>query len=222
MNARERILARLKAAPRQAATSLPDVDGHYAALPRTTSPAVRLARFREAIEAAHAEVFATTAQAWPAELARLCKEKGVGSLAYEPSSAFARRLVAEVGLPTLQAFPSMVEACKTRLFDATDAGITQADSAIAETGTLVAWPGPTEPRTLSLVPPIHFILLDARRICDDLYQAMTEGRWAGRLPTNLLLISGPSKTADIQQTLAYGAHGPKELIVLLLMPENAQ
>ena len=40
--------------------------------------------------------------------------------------------------------------------------------------------------------------------------------WAGGLPTNALLVSGPSKTADIQQTLAYGAHGPKELLVLIL------
>jgi len=44
--------------------------------------------------------------------------------------------------------------------------------------------------------------------------------WAGGLPTNALLISGPSKTADIQQTLAYGAHGPKELIVLVINAEG--
>lgn len=222
MNARDRILARLRAAPRQAAPALPDVDGHYAAIPRSTDPAERMRRFREAIKAAHAEVVETTAEAWPSLLARLCREKGVGKLAYEPSAGLARPLVAEAGMPDLLAFPSMVEACKTRLFDATDAGITAADSAIAETGTLVAWPGPAEPRTLSLVPPIHFVLLDATRICDNLHQAMSDGMWSGRLPTNLLLISGPSKTADIQQTLAYGAHGPKELIVLLLMPENAR
>ena len=40
------------------------------------------------------------------------------------------------------------------------------------------------------------------------------------MPTNALLISGPSKTADIQQTLAYGAHGPRELIVLLCHPKG--
>lgn len=43
-----------------------------------------------------------------------------------------------------------------------------------------------------------------------------EQDWAHHMPTNALLISGPSKTADIQQTLAYGAHGPSELVVLLL------
>jgi len=42
-------------------------------------------------------------------------------------------------------------------------------------------------------------------------------RWSDGMPTNALLVSGPSKTADIQVTLAYGAHGPKELVVLLLV-----
>jgi L-lactate dehydrogenase complex protein LldG len=45
---------------------------------------------------------------------------------------------------------------------------------------------------------------------------MSEERWNNAMPTNALLISGPSKTSDIQQTLAYGAHGPLEVIVLLL------
>ena len=48
---------------------------------------------------------------------------------------------------------------------------------------------------------------------------MTAEGWANGLPTNALLISGPSKTADIQVTLAYGAHGPKELVVLLIGDE---
>ena len=73
---------------------------------------------------------------------------------------------------------------------------------------------------MSLVPPIHFALLDADQLYDDLFGAMREQRWSGGMPTNALLVSGPSKTADIQVTLAYGAHGPKELIVLLLVNEE--
>ena len=45
-------------------------------------------------------------------------------------------------------------------------------------------------------------------------------RWSDGLPTNVILVSSPSKTADIQQTLAYGAHGPKQLIVLLVEDEQ--
>ena len=73
---------------------------------------------------------------------------------------------------------------------------------------------------MSLVPPIHFALLDAGKLYDTLFEAMVEQGWSDALPTNALLVSGPSKTADIQVTLAYGAHGPKELIVLLLVDEE--
>ena len=58
----------------------------------------------------------------------------------------------------------------------------------------------------------------AELVVNCVFDAMTEARWAAGLPTNALLVSGPSKTADIQQTLAYGAHGPKELIVLMVQP----
>ena len=59
------------------------------------------------------------------------------------------------------------------------------------------------------------MLLDVATIHADLHSAITTEGWKDGLPTNALLICGPSKTADIQQTLAYGAHGPRELVVLL-------
>jgi L-lactate dehydrogenase complex protein LldG len=102
------------------------------------------------------------------------------------------------------------------LFDGIDASLTLAKSAIAETGSLVLWPDASEPRLMSLVPPIHFVLLDTATIHADFHSAMCAEGWKDAMPTNALLISGPSKTSDIQQTLAYGAHGPLEVIVLLL------
>ena len=69
---------------------------------------------------------------------------------------------------------------------------------------------------MSLVPPFHIAPLKASEVRDNFHEFMHEHRWAAGLPTNALLVSGPSKTADIQQTLAYGAHGPKELLVLIL------
>jgi L-lactate dehydrogenase complex protein LldG len=104
---------------------------------------------------------------------------------------------------------------RNELFDTIDASITGARSAIAETGSMVLWPDANEPRLMSLVPPIHFVLLDVATIHADMHSAFTKEGWASGMPTNALLISGPSKTADIQQTLAYGAHGPRELVVLL-------
>jgi L-lactate dehydrogenase complex protein LldG len=91
---------------------------------------------------------------------------------------------------------------------------------VDETGSLILWPTPAEPRLMSLVPAVHFVLLDAEAVHADLYSAMISEAWAQGMPTNALLICGPSKTADIQQTLAYGAHGPRELVVLLRHAEG--
>ncbi|MGB5648992.1 MAG: LUD domain-containing protein, partial [Sedimenticolaceae bacterium] len=63
---------------------------------------------------------------------------------------------------------------------------------------------------------LHIALLDADRLFENFAQMVEREGWAGGMPTNALLISGPSKTADIEQTLAYGIHGPKELITLIL------
>jgi L-lactate dehydrogenase complex protein LldG len=107
------------------------------------------------------------------------------------------------------------------LFDAVDASLTLARSAIADIGSLVLWPDASEPRLMSLVPPVHFVLLDADRIHADLQSALIAEAWADAMPSNVLLISGPSKTADIQQTMAYGAHGPRELVVLMIHAQGA-
>ena len=69
---------------------------------------------------------------------------------------------------------------------------------------------------MSLVPPIHIAVLEASGLYSTFHEAMHEQNWASGMPTNALLVSGPSKTADIEQTLAYGVHGPKELIVLVV------
>jgi L-lactate dehydrogenase complex protein LldG len=53
-------------------------------------------------------------------------------------------------------------------------------------------------------------------IRDTLADLMVAQGWALRMPTNIVVVSGPSKTADIEQTLAFGVHGPKELIVLVI------
>nr|WP_269808811.1 LUD domain-containing protein [Enterovibrio nigricans] len=81
--------------------------------------------------------------------------------------------------------------------------------------------GESEPRSLSLVPPTHIAIIRESDIVSHFSELMTTPFWTSAgwdttPPTNLLLISGPSKTADIQQTLAYGAHGPKRLIVFLV------
>jgi L-lactate dehydrogenase complex protein LldG len=69
---------------------------------------------------------------------------------------------------------------------------------------------------LSLVPPVHIVVVDAHQVVGTLFDLMQQQGWSEGMPTNVVLVSSPSKTADIQQTLAYGAHGPKQLVVMLV------
>jgi L-lactate dehydrogenase complex protein LldG len=69
---------------------------------------------------------------------------------------------------------------------------------------------------MSLVPPVHIAVLANDKIYGSLSEVIHKEGWSDKLPANVLLISGPSKTADIELTLAFGVHGPKELILLIL------
>ncbi len=96
---------------------------------------------------------------------------------------------------------------------AADAGITGVDAVLAETGTVVVSSGPGKSRLVPLLPPVHIALAPTSKLTTDLF-TWTAGR-GGAMPSSLTLISGPSKTADIEQTMAIGVHGPKRLIVIL-------
>jgi len=124
----------------------------------------------------------------------------------------------ESAAPTLdwQAYDRPVEDWKSELFHQTDAAITSCHAGLAETGSVVVIPSAEEPRLMSLVPPLHIVVLPVNRLFSSWYQLITEEDWTGPMATNTLLISGPSKTADIEQTLVYGAHGPKALTVFLV------
>jgi L-lactate dehydrogenase complex protein LldG len=215
MTARERILTRLRQAPAGPPAPLPDVTAWYAAT-AAEDLAARTARFRTHIEAAHAEVHETDDAGWPALLVDLAARKGLRTLLLghgTPEAATLRSQPPEA--LRLVDYEQPAAAWRTELFEGIDAALTTAKSAVAATGSLILWPSAREPRLMSLVPPVHFVLLDAATIHADLHAAMAAENWAAGMPTNALVISGPSKTADIQQTLAYGAHGPRELIVLL-------
>jgi L-lactate dehydrogenase complex protein LldG len=118
-------------------------------------------------------------------------------------------------LPELVAYTQPVEGFKDDLFNQIDAGITSTRGGVADTGAIVLWPTADEPRLMSLVPPVHVAVLDADCIYNSMAEMMAAEDWAAGMPTNALLISGPSKTADIEFTLVFGVHGPKELIVII-------
>jgi L-lactate dehydrogenase complex protein LldG len=223
MSAREAILKRLRTSAPTALPSLPDVTGWFATHRRSEDTTQRISRLRSALEAVQAQVHDTTDAAWPDLLLSLAAAKGLRNLLIgtdtPDGSALQERPMDGLQLVRYQ---QPIDSWRASLFDDIDASLTRAKSAIAETGSLVLWPSASEPRLMSLVPPVHFVLLDVTTIHADLHAAMQAEGWKDALPTNALLICGPSKTADIQQTLAYGAHGPRELVVLLCHPEGVR
>ena len=94
-----------------------------------------------------------------------------------------------------------------------DVGLSSAEAALAETGTLILSSGPGHSRLATLLPPVHIALLPTDRLTADLFTWQQQK--PDSFPANLNFISGPSKTADIEQTMAVGVHGPKRLIVLI-------
>lgn len=97
-----------------------------------------------------------------------------------------------------------------------DVGVSTAQAAIAETGTLVLESESERHRLVSLVPPVHIAIIEASRIVLTLGEALAAVHRAGfELSPTVTFITGPSRTADIELTLAIGVHGPQELYVIV-------
>ncbi len=214
MSAREKILARIRKAqgrggskPSQA--ELEAVETYLRAHPRGTLPRVEgdlVARFRARAESMQStteevermsEVPVAVARylragnlplsgcVWP-QLAHL-DWKGAG-LALEPRGAK----------------------------DGDPVGVTGAFAAIAETGTLVLASGPGTPASVSLLPETHIAIVPAARVVAHMEEAWDLARAELReLPRAVNFVSGPSRTADIDQTIVLGAHGPYRVHILI-------
>jgi len=100
-----------------------------------------------------------------------------------------------------------------------EVSLTPALVGIAETGTLVLTSGADRPTTLNFLPETHIVMLPAGRIVGAMEQAweLLRAQYGqGRLPRTVNLITGPSRSADIEQTLQMGAHGPRRLHIILV------
>ena len=91
-------------------------------------------------------------------------------------------------------------------------GVTGVDAALPETGTLLLRSSPDRPRVVSLLPRVHLAILTPAALRADLHQAFAEAKDAGYS----VLVTGPSRTADIELTLTLGVHGPKALYAWVL------
>ena len=210
-NARETILARLRES-RQSTSNQPE---RY--LPSYGwSQQQKEQRFSERMTAVHTEVVNLKGENWVDWINQQLPQRGLSRLLVGDTEQ--AQLLKSSADPSFQfrEYNEAIESWKPELFQSIDAGITGTLGAIAETGSLILWPDAAEPRLMSLVPPVHIALVKADSIYETFAQVVVEQNWAEKMPTNALLISGPSKTADIEQTLAYGIHGPQQLIVLII------
>ncbi len=134
--------------------------------------------------------------------------------------------------PALDAYPwgerPMLAIRRGRAEEADRVGVTGAAMGFAETGTLMMTSGPDHPSTLNFLPETHIVVLPAGKIGG----AYEEG-WAllraeagqdgegGFMPRTVNLVTGPSRTADIEQTIALGAHGPRRLHIVIVEGDGA-
>ena len=108
--------------------------------------------------------------------------------------------------------------------DGDQVGLAHAYAGIAETGTLVLCSGPESPVSINFLPETHLVILPAWRIlnaCEEIWDLLRrEAEGAEFMPPCLNWITGPSRTADIEQQLQLGVHGPRNLHILILEDEN--
>lgn len=98
-------------------------------------------------------------------------------------------------------------------------GMSRAVAGIAETGTLVLTSGPDNPTTINFLPETHVVMIDAGDIAGDsetIWDDLRERYGKGLMPRTVNMVTGPSRSADIEQKLLLGAHGPRRLHIVVV------
>jgi L-lactate dehydrogenase complex protein LldG len=131
--------------------------------------------------------------------------------------------------PRLKAMPwsgqAALEMSEGIAEDATEVGLSHAFGGVAETGTLVLTSGPANPTTLNFLPESHVVVIEAADIAGDLETVLGRIRETfgeARMPRTVNLITGPSRSADIEQKLLLGAHGPGRLHIVIVDGDSAR
>ena len=131
--------------------------------------------------------------------------------------------LAEQGVPVFFADLQKTDAqnLRRRIIDSY-IGITSADFCLADTATLVMKTRPGQARSVSLVPSIHVAVIELSQVIANLKELYALLKWDPQhskegLTNCMSLVSGPSKTADIEATMVHGAHGPREVYLFVIM-----
>ncbi len=155
-----------------------------------------------------------TLQATPGD----AREYVAGLIAGKTAIASNAPFLTECGIANLENVRSGIanreelrEICRTA-----DYGITSADYALADTGTLVMLSSAKEARMISLLPPAHIAIVPASKILTGLDELLTILPRPAEQTSSMVLITGPSRTGDIEQILVRGVHGPGEIHVVVV------
>jgi len=127
-------------------------------------------------------------------------------------------LLREYGITSLPGvFTGYTDAAELKQACASaDVGITGADYALADTGSLVTLSAPGEARIISLLPPVHIAIVPKERLLTGLDELFTLLPDPAEQTSSMVIITGPSRTADIEQILVKGVHGPRMVHAILV------
>jgi L-lactate dehydrogenase complex protein LldG len=150
----------------------------------------------------------------PGDACRFVSEAIAGKTAIASNAPF----LAECGITSLPGVRSGVTAKEELrgLCATADVGITSADYALADTGSLVMLSSTHEARMVSLLPPAHIAVVPLDRILtglDELFSVLPD---PAAQTSSMVLVTGPSRTADIEQILVRGVHGPGQITVVVV------
>ena len=222
MSARDNILAKLRKANAYPMAEPQTFDYYQEMSPEWESETARLRHWAATMRAVKTEIFWVREHDWEQKLVEVAQQKGLQNMLLSPQTEHGRRAQAALQAASVEtrAFAKPIDDWKDEFFADVQAGFTSSVCGIAHTGTIMLVSSPEEPRSQSLVPPVHICLFDTRKMYDTFHAALHGEALIEAMPTNIILASGPSKTADIQLTLAFGAHGPRDMVVLAILPEN--
>jgi len=196
--ARENILSRVRSSLRRLDGGAPASVPPVRLTPSEVAPEVRTEQFRTALELLNGKVYA-------AETPEAARDRVQALVGDRPVVMTNSSVLARCGI--------YYESVATP--DAA-VGITGAEYALADTGTLVVMSA-TEARLASLLPPVHIAVIESSRILTGLDELLIQEPRPGDRTASMVLITGPSRTADIEQILVRGVHGPGEVHVVILM-----
>ncbi|MBV8851396.1 MAG: lactate utilization protein [Methylobacteriaceae bacterium] len=197
---RSNVATRLENAPRGLIPARGQID-----------PTARVALFREQAERAQASVMEVARRAdVPGEVARFLRDRNL------PATI---RIGADSRLAGMQWGETALEVSAGRSNGGDPNAVSHAFGGVAESGTLAMLSGPDNPTTLNFLPDNHIVVVAASDIAGDyetVWTRLREQVGKGTMPRTVNLITGPSRSADIEQTLLLGAHGPRTLHIIIV------